>query len=106
MKKLFEFVVLFLLIITSAFGYGFGFSRIYEFGIRDMLMPIYELPSIPLYSFTMLVLVVSAFRSLYGKDKKSYKVWDPEPYALMFGRIATLYVYLVIILLFNYIYHI
>ena len=106
MMKIFEIGMALFLIIISCLGYGYAYSVIYEFGVRDMLYPIYELPSIPKYSFIMFMLIWLTFSSLYGKKKETYKATESKPYSLLLGRLITLYAYVVIILLFNYIYHI
>lgn len=85
---------MFLLAAAYSAAMGSGWFFIYTLGIREAILPIYELPIIPVSSFIYIYTFILYIRALCGKkDKKSYDITDPEPYGKMLTIILNLYMY-------------
>ena len=105
MKSLLKYIGIIVLAFLYALGMGSGYYFIYSIGIKEIVIPFYELPSIPITSFLIMYTIVLFGRSIYNKKKKeSYDLSDPKPYGIMLSKIMTIYMYVLIIGIFDLIF--
>ena len=96
--KLLKFLLIFLLIAACAGSMGSGWYFIYTLGIREAILPIYELPIMPLKSFVYTYTLILYAGTLYSKkNEKSYDITDPEPYGRLLTKMLNIYIYVGVI---------
>ena len=91
--KLLKIIFIFLLAAAYAGAMGSGWFFIYTLGIREAILPICELPIIPVSSFIYIYILILYVRTLYKKNEVSYDITDPKPYGKLLSNMLNIYLY-------------
>ena len=105
MKKLLKLIAVFMLILLYVCAIGAGWAIMYNVGLRTAVMPLYELPTLPISSFIIIYGIIMCIMSTVtlssDKDRKKYNLTDPEPYSKLLSNILTLHMFACAIWLFS-----
>lgn len=105
MKQLLKLIAVFILILLYVCAIGAGWAIIYNVGLRTAVMPIYELPILPISSFIIIYGIILCIGSMVtlgsDKNRKKYNLTDPEPYSKLLSNILTLHIFACAIWLFS-----
>lgn len=102
MKNILSIIGGLLILFVYSIVFGYGWFLIYEFGVKYILQPIYQLPDIGPISFAIITVLFSVFNSSAVKNdenRKTYEMSDTEGYQILLSKIFTLYAHAIIVLI-------
>lgn len=102
-KKIAEFILSIIILISCCIVNGLIFKTIYNIGIRIPLQNIYDLPELSLYIFTCWSLIYSIV--LKKKDNINYNVFDYRLYNTILSGWMTKFIYILILVIFGLIFN-